>query len=265
MSYLDQRMSPARLWAMVGVAILHVLIGFAFITGFYQKFTKEGVQDLDVFDVEEPPPPEELPPPDEPVPEVQSPEVYVPPPPNFVPPPPRPPMDTSREPPRNPPAMDPNAGREGLPQGPPPATSKSCPGYPGQGFPIAATCPAPPPQTKTCPGGQTVPVSANCPPVTPPAAPTQAKLQNPGAISNDDYPAAAQRAGAQGTTRITLQVGPNGRATGCSVTGSSGNSALDNTACSLAQRRFRFTPATRDGKPVAGSASTSIRWVLPED
>jgi hypothetical protein len=64
MSYLDQRTSPARIWAIVVVAILHVLIGFAFITGFYQKFTKEGVQDLDVFDVtEEPPPPEEEPPP----------------------------------------------------------------------------------------------------------------------------------------------------------------------------------------------------------
>jgi hypothetical protein len=28
-------------------------IGYVFVTGFYQKFTKEGLQDLDVFDVEE--------------------------------------------------------------------------------------------------------------------------------------------------------------------------------------------------------------------
>ena len=66
MSYLDQRMSPARIWAIVIVAVLHVLIGFAFVTGFYQKFTGSEKQDLDVFDVEEPPPPEEEPEADEP-------------------------------------------------------------------------------------------------------------------------------------------------------------------------------------------------------
>jgi len=53
MSYLDQRVSPARIWALAFVAILHVLIGIAFVTGFYQRFTKDGVKDLDVFDVEE--------------------------------------------------------------------------------------------------------------------------------------------------------------------------------------------------------------------
>jgi TonB family protein len=95
------------------------------------------------------------------------------------------------------------------------------------------------------------------------AATSSARLTG-GSISNDDYPAAAERAGAEGDTRITLQVGANGRPTGCSVTGSSGNSALDSTACTLATRRFRFTPATRGGQPVAGSYSTTIRWRLPD-
>jgi protein TonB len=49
------------------------------------------------------------------------------------------------------------------------------------------------------------------------------------------------------------------------VTRSSGNSSLDSTACSLAQRRFRFTPAQdTNGNNVAGSATRSIRWELPE-
>lgn len=85
-----------------------------------------------------------------------------------------------------------------------------------------------------------------------------------GSISNADYPSSAIRSGAQGTSRITISVGADGSVTGCTVNGSSGNSALDSTACSLAQRRFRFTPATRNGQPVASSYSTSIRWVLPE-
>jgi protein TonB len=254
-------MSPARLWAMVGVAILHVLIGFAFITGFYQKFTKEGVQDLDVFDVEEPPPPEEEPPPpDEPVPEVQSPEVVAPPPIIQRPQPPQEQVRTVQQQDYAPPTQRADTVGEQRPTAP---TTKTCPGYGGQSFPVAQACPQPPVTEKTCPGGQRVPVNAACP--APASPPTAAKIQNPGAITNDDYPAAALRAEAQGTTRITLQVGPNGRATGCSVTGSSGNSSLDSTACSLAQRRFRFTPATRDGQPVSGSASTSIRWVLPDD
>jgi protein TonB len=255
-------MSPARLWAMVGVAILHVLIGFAFVTGFAQKFTKEGLQDLDVFDVtEEPPPPEEEPPPPEEVPEVQSPEVVVPPP--VVPPrqpPPQQQMKVAETQTNTNVTQRADTQGEAVQQ----PTSKACPGYPGQGFPIAAQCPAPPVQEKTCPGGQRVPVSAQCPAVEQPKPPTPARHTG-GSITDDDYPAAALRAEAQGTTRITLSVGPNGRATGCTVSGSSGNSALDSTACRLAQSRFRFSPATQNGQPVAGSYSTSIRWNLPDE
>jgi protein TonB len=259
MSYLDQRTSPARIWAIVVVAILHVLIGFAFITGFYQKFTKEGVQDLDVFDVtEEPPPPEEEPPPpDEPVPDVQSPEVVAPPP--IIPPRPQQQQQvkTVEQQDFAPPTQ--RADTVGVQQ-PTVPTTKSCPGFPGQSFPFASPCPAPPVEMKSCPGGQRVPVSAQCPA----AGPTGPARLRSGSISNDDYPASAQRAEAEGTTRITVSVGPDGRATGCSVTGSSGNSALDSTACSLAQRRFRFSPATRDGQPIAGSYSTSVRWQLQD-
>jgi len=261
MSYLDdQRMSPARLWAMVVVAILHVLIGFAFITGFYQKFTKEGVQDLDVFDVtEEPPPPEEEPPPppDEPVPEVQSPQVVAPPPIIQRPQPPQQQVQTVQQQDYAPPTPRANQVGEVTPQ----RQTFNCPGT-GQVVYDLGQCRPPEPEMKTCPGGQRVPANAACP--APPAAPTPAKHTG-GSISDADYPAAALRAEAQGTTRITLQVGPNGRATGCSVTGSSGNGALDSTACRLAQSRFRFSPATQNGQPVAGTYSTSVRWQLPDE
>jgi protein TonB len=182
---------------------------------------------------------------------VQSPEVVAPPP--IIPPRPQQqqPIQTVQDQPAV--SVTPRADTQGeVVQ----RQTYSCPGT-GQQVYSMSECRPPEPRYKQCPGGQRVLESAACP--APAAPPSPARLTS-GSISNDDYPAAAQRAEAEGTTRITLQVGPNGRATGCSVTGSSGNGSLDSTACSLAMRRFRFSPATRNGQPVAGSYSTSVRW-----
>jgi protein TonB len=253
-------MSPARLWAIVFVAIFHVVIGYVFVTGFYQKFTKDGVQDLDVFDVEETPPPEEEPPPpDEPVPEVQSPEIFVPPPPAYVPRPPQQQIRTTdQQQPVNPTARADTVGEER----PQPRQTFACPGT-GQVVFDLSQCRPPEPQYKQCPNGQRVLETATCP-EPPSAPPTQAK-QTAGSISDADYPSSALRAEASGTTRVSINVGANGRVTGCSVTGSSGNSALDSTACSLIQRRFRYAPATRNGQPVESTVSRSVNWVLPRE
>ena len=237
MSYLDQGMSPSKVWAIVIVALIHVLLGFAFVTGFANEFIKKASKDLDVFEVEEPPPPEEEPPPPEEV-EPVAPEVVTPP--AIVPPPPRPQQPDIRdvqEQPRTP--FNPT---------------------PPRADPAPATPPAPP--RVQCPGGVTVPAGTACP--APAAPPTPPRLRS-GTISNDDYPASAIRAQAQGTTRMSLQIGADGRVTSCSVTGSSGNSSLDSTACNLAQRRYRFNPATRNGQPVASTYSQSVRWQLPDE
>lgn len=82
MAYADQKMSSSKITAIVVVALLHALLGYAFITGLAFKVAKQAVQDLKTFDViEEPPPPEEEPPPppETPVP-VQPPPVVSPPP-----------------------------------------------------------------------------------------------------------------------------------------------------------------------------------------
>jgi protein TonB len=85
-------------------------------------------------------------------------------------------------------------------------------------------------------------------------------------VSDADYPISAIRAEEQGTTRFRLQVGPDGRVTGCTVTGSSGSSALDTATCRLMKSRARFTPARdSDGKATSDSYASSIRWILPED
>lgn len=228
MSYLDQRVTPARIWGIVVVAILHVLIGIAFVTGFAQKFTGDPKKDLKTFDVEEPPPPEEEPPPPEDIPPPPASPQIVTPPPVFRTPTPPVITTTPTPPPPGPPVF------QALPPTPVPTPPAPIPPPPA---------PVPPP---------------------PPATPPTAAVLRSGTISNADYPASAIRAGASGTTRISLQIGADGRVTGCSVTGSSGNGALDSTACSLAQRRFRFTPATRNGQPVAATASRTIRWDLPD-
>ena len=229
MSYANRRqMSSNRTVAIIIVALLHVLLGYALITGLAYNVIKKAAEDLKTFDVEdEPPPPEEEPPP--PPPE----QVQETPPPPVVSPPPL--VRTNVAPPPV----------QTAPVAPPPVIT-----------PIAR--PAPP----------SVPAPPPPPPPPPPVTvqPAKARANLASYVSNDDYPSDAQRNEEQGTTRFTLSVGTNGRVTGCTVTSSSGSSSLDRTTCRLMQSRARFTPATDNrGNPTTDSVSGSIRWVLPED
>ncbi len=81
MAYSDQKMSGGKIGALVIVALIHVALGYAFITGLATNFVKKQVEKLNTFDVEEPPPP----PPDEPPP--PPPDVPMTPPPVVSPPP----------------------------------------------------------------------------------------------------------------------------------------------------------------------------------
>ena len=84
-----------------------------------------------------------------------------------------------------------------------------------------------------------------------------------GLISGDDYPADAQRNDEQGSVRVTLAIGTDGRVTGCSVVGSSGSRSLDNATCRILRSRARFTPAKlSNGQPTTDSYSQTITWRL---
>ena len=84
-------------------------------------------------------------------------------------------------------------------------------------------------------------------------------------ITNDDYPSAAIRAEEQGVSLYRLDVGPNGRASGCTITGSSGSPALDSATCRLLRSRLRFRPARdAEGTAIADTFSGKIVWRMPD-
>lgn len=112
------------------------------------------------------------------------------------------------------------------------------------------------------------------PKLDPPAPPVEAKTVEPARaranlasyVSDEDYPSSAARNEEQGTTRFKLVVGADGRVKDCTVTSSSGSSALDSTTCRLMRQRAKFTPAKNNrGEPTTDTVSNAIRWVLPTD
>lgn len=81
MSYADQKMSGSRVVAIFIVALIHVALGYAFVTGLAFQYVKKVSEKLNTFDVAPPPPP----PPDEPPP--PPPDQPMTPPPVVSPPP----------------------------------------------------------------------------------------------------------------------------------------------------------------------------------
>ena len=197
------------------VGLLHVGLGYAFVTGLALKAVKAIVNPLEAANVEE-----EKPPPDEPPPPPPK-EVEIPP---YVPPP-EVSVETTAPPP-------PTITTSAVPQPAPPVFTPPAP-------------PAPP---------------AAAPPAVPPSPATPRGRGN--VFSDDDYPSASQRAGEEGVTRVSYTVTPEGRVTGCTVTQSSGFPRLDAATCQIIERRFRFNPATRDGKPVAETKTQPVRWQI---
>lgn len=85
-----------------------------------------------------------------------------------------------------------------------------------------------------------------------------------GWVTNDDYPAAAVSAYWTGTTYFRLAIDTSGAVSDCIVTRSSGHAVLDETVCSLLQRRARFSPAENAaGVPVESSWASRFNWSLP--
>jgi protein TonB len=84
-----------------------------------------------------------------------------------------------------------------------------------------------------------------------------------GRLRDSDYPEAAAEAGASGTVSVRYAVEVNGRVSGCRVTRSSGNAALDATTCRLITERFRYRPSLdARGRPVRVTIVVDHEWSL---
>ena len=194
------------------VALLHIFLGYAFITGLALKAVKAIVQPLETVNVKEEAPPPEEPPPPPPK------DIEIPP---FVPPP-----EVSV-------AQD----------SPPTITTQTTVAQPD---PPKFAPPAPP--------------APPAPAASPPTAATPKGRGN--AFSDDDFPDASRRAEEAGVTRVSYTVDVDGKVSACNVTQSSGFPRLDDATCKIIMRRFRFNPATRDGKPVQETKTQPVRWQL---
>ena len=134
-----------------------------------------------------------------------------------------------------------------------------------QSPPVAATD-SPPPPVVTVPHKPGPPSLAVPAPPRPAPSPPEARRDPQQLILADDYPASALAERRQGTVAFTLDVGPDGRVHGCTITRSSGSSALDSATCAIMRRRARFTPAIDSrGMPVAGRVEQEVEWRLPEE
>ena len=63
MAYADQQMSGNRIAAFIVVAILHIILGYALVTGLAYDVVKKAVQRVTTVDIKEEVKKEELPPP----------------------------------------------------------------------------------------------------------------------------------------------------------------------------------------------------------
>ncbi|MBO9511182.1 TonB family protein [Erythrobacter sp. A6_0] len=231
MAYLDQtrRPSPA---SMAGVIAIHAAVGVAIVTGLTVSGTIAPPDEIiGAFEIKDIPPP---PPEPTPEPTTDTTEIRQVDPPMVIP---RPPLDLPVPAPRF------DSTDIILPPTPPLPT-------PG---PTLGLDPVPTPR-----------VTPTQPPVGPSVG---AKPRNdPSAwISTDDYRSSWINREMTGTARFRLEIAANGRVTNCTITGSTGHSALDQATCQLLERRAKFQPArTGSGEPIAGSYESAVRWVLPD-
>lgn len=94
------------------------------------------------------------------------------------------------------------------------------------------------------------------------APPRQVK----GKLSYRDMPDAALPPGTDMEVGVRYTVNVDGSVSGCRIDKTSGNPAIDATACRLIEERFRFRPARdRTGRPVSSVIVETHGWVTPRD
>ncbi len=239
MNYAEEQRAPGKhLTGIVVVAILHLILGWALVNGLARKVVEVIKGPIETKIIDEikpppPPPPENLPPPPK----------FAPPPPSFAPPP------------------------EVQIANPPPAptitvTTVAPPPAP----PVAI---APPPAPVAAPPAPPAPPPPPAPPAPPPPPPRRLVIAariDVNTCDKPEYPAAAARAEATGTTKIRFVVDAEGKVSSATVEAQAGSSRehrlLDRTAVE-ALSKCRFKPGTDEqGKPLGGTTVVEYVWKL---
>lgn len=113
-----------------------------------------------------------------------------------------------------------------------------------------------------------LPMSYSPAPPPPPRYSSIPKPRNaPGSwVSSYDYPLMAMLLDEKGRSTFRANVDAAGRVSACTIIKSSGFSRLDELTCKLVTRRARFNPAMdADGKPVAGTYTQAVIWLVADD
>ena len=111
---------------------------------------------------------------------------------------------------------------------------------------------------------QIKPPAPPAPPVAKPQpTPPRADPKRPN--SRPDYPPTSRRLGEEGSLILTLYVKEDGKVGEAKVQESSGFPKLDEAAVREAVRRWRFIPATLEGKAVAAWHQVKVTFRLTED
>lgn len=76
------------------------------------------------------------------------------------------------------------------------------------------------------------------------------------------YPAAAIAANEEGATELNIHVDAMGRPTGVDIVTSSGFADLDQASRDCVTKGWHFTPAMKNGKPIASTKEFRIVWKL---
>lgn len=146
-------------------------------------------------------------------------------------------------------ARDPQAALKGAPTLPPPSPPAAPPVPPApQGMDVPPAAPAPPP---------------------PPPKPAVAVLQSgevdqaSRALHPPRYPAEALKEGKTGITVLVVDIDARGGVTGTRVERSSGDARLDGAAQEAAAK-WRFTPAMKQGRPVASKVRVPVEFAQDE-
>ena len=91
------------------------------------------------------------------------------------------------------------------------------------------------------------------------------RARNGNWVTDNDYRTTWINRGWEGTAGFRLTIGKNGRVQNCTITQSTGHSALDEATCKHVTSRARFDPAKdSQGDTVSGTFSSAVRWEIPE-